>query len=300
MDANRFDTVSRFFAQRRLSRRQAVKGATVGVAVGAFAGAGLSMAAAQDATPAATPAAGETSSTPEEYLFVQSFQSGSIETLGDTPHRFTVNLESGLGQTIYFTDRPNRLVGTLPTDKFLDYLGFDPENPPNAAILVEREPGHTDIAVLELFNPVYDTTSRGLTYEVTVLDDWEKVVDMDFRSNPVEDPPATFGTAHLLIDGLSDCPGATLQCFAPGTSHATGSPVGTIDIPNYCAAEGNAGACFPCDSQDPAYWRDQCNQRFAACNGSCTEWNFCSRDSFIASNSYCQQSDAGGTWLGWG
>jgi hypothetical protein len=297
MDAHRFDNVSKFFAERRVSRRQAVKGTAA--AAGALAGAGLSTALAQNATPVATPTSDQASKSHEEYLFVQSFQSGSLQPLGDTPHRFTVNLESGLGQTIYFTDRPKRLVGTLPTDKFLDYLGFDANNPPNAAIMVEREPGHLDIAVLELFNPVYDKDVRNLTYEVTVLDNWDKVLDTGFQHNPDEETPSTFGTAHLFIDGLKDCPGATLQCFAPGTNHATGSPVGTIDIPNYCAADGNSGACFPCDSQSPAYWRDQCNQRFAACNGGCTEWNFCSRDSFISSNSMCKQSDVSGTWAGW-
>jgi hypothetical protein len=298
MDANRFDAVSKLFAKRRLSRRSAVAGA--GLAAATALAVGLDQHAnAQDATPVATLPSDADSQSPEDYLFVQSFQSGTLETLGNEPHRFTVNLENGLGQTIYFTDRPNRLVGAVPTDKFLDYLGFTPANPPNAALLVEREAGHTDIAVVELFNPVYDTDTRNLTYEVTVLDDWEKVVDLEFRHDPVEEPPATFGTAHIFIDGLSDCPGATMQCFAPGTSHSSGAPVGTIEIPNYCAADGNAGACFPCDSQDPAYWRDQCNQLFEACNGACTEWNFCSRDSFISSNTMCQASDVYGTWQGW-
>jgi hypothetical protein len=297
MDANRFDAVSKLIANRRLSRRRAVAGA--GIAATALA-VGLDQRAnAQDATPVTTLPSDAGSESPEEYLFIQSFQAGSLETLGDEPHRFTINLENGLGQTIYFTDRPNRLVGAVPTDKFLDYLGFTPANPPNAALVVERETGHTDIAVVELFNPAYDTDSRNLTYEITVLDDWEKVVDLDFSHDPVEEPPATFGTTHVFIDGLSDCPGATLQCFAPGTSHGNDEPVGTIEIPNYCAASGNAGACFPCDSQDPSYWRDQCNQQFEACNGACTEWNFCSRDSFIASNSMCSASDVYGTWQGW-
>ena len=62
MDANRFDVVSKLFANRRLSRREAmVKGGTALAATG-LAAAGLSRAAAQAATRAT--AAGETGVTP--------------------------------------------------------------------------------------------------------------------------------------------------------------------------------------------------------------------------------------------
>ncbi len=47
-------------------------------------------------------------------LFVQSFQSGSIAPVDGAEGRYTVTLEQGLGQTIYFSDRPERIVGTEP------------------------------------------------------------------------------------------------------------------------------------------------------------------------------------------
>ncbi len=59
MDASRFDAVSKLFAQRSLTRREALKGATAGLAAGAIAGASLSMATAQDAAPMSTPASGD-------------------------------------------------------------------------------------------------------------------------------------------------------------------------------------------------------------------------------------------------
>ena len=86
MKTHRFDEISRMFARRKLSRRQVL--AASGAAGLAATGAG--QVAAQDATP-------ETAA-PEKvaYLFVQSFQSGSIAPAEDAEGRYTVTLEQGL------------------------------------------------------------------------------------------------------------------------------------------------------------------------------------------------------------
>ena len=63
--------------------------------------------AAQDATPEAM------NDENTSYLFLQSFQSGSIVAKDGEADTFTLTLEQGLGQTIYFSDRPERIVGAV-------------------------------------------------------------------------------------------------------------------------------------------------------------------------------------------
>ncbi len=124
MDTTRFDRISRLFAERRLSRRHAIAGGAA-VAVSAVAG---SRVTAQEATPAASPVAesGEVEKT--TFLFVQSFQSGTI-TPNTDDDLHTLTLENGLGQTLYFGDRPSREVGVTPTEEF-----------PQGAGLLARQP----------------------------------------------------------------------------------------------------------------------------------------------------------------
>jgi hypothetical protein len=293
MDTARFDGVSRFLSQR-LNRRQAGMGAvafstaaTMGLAIKANAAAQESATPAASADDPGTVAKPLTGST----LFVQSFQGGSA-TGGAATDEFTVNLEGGLGQTIYFSDRPQRLVGTLPTEEFLAKLGFFPENPPNAALIVEQEDGDSVFAVVELFNPAYDTEQANLTYDVKVLDEWTSI-DMQFQHGAAdfEGSSAAFGTAHLLIDGVADCPDATMECIGPN-----GDVVGTIDNSEhdgYCYNWANI-ACMPCEpggTPDPFYFVNICNERYDACEGDCGLWNFCSRDA-PTGNTLCQHSDA--------
>src|SRR5688500_2632610 len=200
MDASRFDAVSKLFARRRMSRRQALKQGGAGLAAAGLTAAGLTAAAAQEATPepATTDAEPETPT-----LFVQSFQSGTIAPTEGAEGRYTVTLEHGLGQTIYFSDRPDRIVGAMPTDRFLGVLGFPPDNPPNAALVVQQPTGATDVAVVELFDPVYDPAGPGVTYEVAVLAEWERTLELGVQETPADLAAVapTFGAAHLFIDG---------------------------------------------------------------------------------------------------
>lgn len=76
------------------------------------------------------------------------------------------------GQTVFFTDRPNRVVGNLPTDRFVAKWTTDKgpngfaTNPPNAAVTV-FEPGGVKTAIVELSNPRLDGDK--LSYNVKVL-----------------------------------------------------------------------------------------------------------------------------------
>ena len=164
MDPNRFESITKLFASRRLSRRRVVAEAATGLAAGTATVAGLHMTtAAQEATPLPHADHGPA------MLFVQSFESGSIVPKAGEAGRYTMTLDRGLGETIYFSDRPDRIVGSTSTAAFLNGLGFLDDNPPNAAILTHNPDGASTLAVVELFNPIYDEETATLAYDVSVL-----------------------------------------------------------------------------------------------------------------------------------
>ena len=141
MDKNRFDRISRAFAERRVSRRKPFTTGVTGLAASALAVAGARRSSvAQEATPAMEPGNDTLAGAPT-MLFVQTFQSGTIATVEGVEGRYTLTLEGGHGQTVYFSDRPARLAGATSTGEFLDRLGFPDDNPPNAALVVETAPG---------------------------------------------------------------------------------------------------------------------------------------------------------------
>jgi hypothetical protein len=211
MDTARFDRISSMFAQNRLTRRRAIQTGTAGLAAVGLAATGLKAAVAQDASPAAD--AGDTRTlSSSEFLFVQSFESGSIAPKEGAEGAYTLTLQHGLGQTLFFSNRPERIVGATPTPTFLEGLGFSPDNPPNAALVIGTEEGGTDIAVVELTNPTYDTASSTATYDVSVLENYEAEIDMELQEAPADlaAVAASFGAAHLFID---DCADGSVTCM---------------------------------------------------------------------------------------
>ena len=276
MEPTRFDAITTHFARRRISRRDALAGASL--ATGAVA-VGLTQAAqAQDATPAASPepevAPSPVTEQPPAQLFVQAFQSGSIASSTSEFGTHTVTLAQGMGQTIVFTDRPSREVFTAPTPAFLDGLGFDAANPPNAAILMDAGDGTTDIAVVELFNPSYDEATHTATYDVAVLANWQNELELGFQEEPADlsNVAAEFGATHLFIDGCYD---GDVLCFAPGDNYSKGK---FTDV--YKTWWITDFQCFPVapnvqnTSDIQRYWIGQCNTTFPACEGKCNQLIF--------------------------
>jgi hypothetical protein len=112
-----------------------------------------------------TGAAAQTAAAAPSFLFVQTaskidYKDGVI-TLHDVPR-----------QTLFFTDRPSRVVGNLPTDKFVAKWTTDkgPSGfatvPPNAAVTVFQSDG-PKTAIVELTNPRMNGNS--LSYNVKIL-----------------------------------------------------------------------------------------------------------------------------------
>lgn len=233
--------------------------------------------------PVGTPSTDEgspipTAETGPTMLFVQSFRRGSIFAKPNDPETFTIVLEEGLGQTIAFSDRPNRDVGTIATPVFLDTLGFEADNPPNAALVLETAAGESDIAVVELLNPTYDETTHTATYDIKVLANWENSLELGFTEAPIAigDIAATFGNAHVLIDS---CPDGDIYCYN-GKQYVNG--FNNHVHGGYCY-QWSTTHCLPCtpwfDDYDDMvlYWARRCNESFpAACAGNCRAYHLCS------------------------
>ena len=291
MDPTTFDLITKLFASRRVSRRQALMAGGAGLAATGVAVAGLGARAvahpapgAAAAPPADAAAVALTSPTrdgfvvldapasnatavaapmttgakPTTFLFLQSFETGSLVPKPGRPGRYTLTLKHGLGDTVYFSDRPAKVVGTVPTAQFLKALGFTPANPPNAALVGQRSPTHKDVVVVELFDPKYDACTNTLTYEVTLLADWH-TLDETFQQTPDDEAhlPRQFTAAHLFID---DCPDAQVTCWTNGGDDY----VGDLGVRGMCWYWGRL-QCLLCDNGVKA----ECNAKFSGCHGQC-------------------------------
>lgn len=238
MQDNRFDTITRTFASG-VSRRSALRGFGGGLA--ALGAARFSHAGAQEATPAASPAASPVSNVAgfgQEFLFVQTFTGGTWAAKAGEDGVYTLSLAGSAAQTVYFSDRPERIVGTVPTERFLATLGFLPDNPPNAALVTDSG-GDEDVLVLELFNPAYDADAGTLTYDARVLEDYQEE-GLQFVAERQQDAglPDSFGQTSLYIDNCNDinsCYDTDLNVVGP----VPGAPIGTC-------WQWSALQCLPC------------------------------------------------------
>jgi hypothetical protein len=100
-----------------------------------------------------------------EYLFAQTAGRASVDSNG----RFTlIDVSSA---TLFFSDRPYRLTGHIPTDEFVAYWGEGDESfaddPPNA-VLSLFEDDHVNDVVVVLSDPVL--ADGDLSYAVEVTD----------------------------------------------------------------------------------------------------------------------------------
>lgn len=230
-------------------------------------------ARAQDATPDPT-------TDDATFLFVQSATSGTFTVNagaatpavagsptpgGDADYLLT--LEGHTGNTVFFSDRPERIFGEASTQTFLDNLGFSVANPPNAALVTNDADGNEDILVVELIEPSYDADAGTITYGVNILSDYEGGLDFVAGRQQDEDLAPTFGEASLFID---DCPDANpLYCLT-----ACGASVGDLGVRGTCWKWSSLD-CEPCSGG----WdgtAQECDDQFSACNGDCfTDFHGC-------------------------
>lgn len=105
-----------------------------------------------------------------EFMFVQIAEDMQVDTTA-----MTLRLVKVSHQTLFFSDRPNRIAGHIRMEQYLkewtpaagaDNLGADP---PNATLSV-YEPGQADnsIAIVEISDPRLD--GADLVYHYTLVD----------------------------------------------------------------------------------------------------------------------------------
>ncbi len=164
------------------------------------------------AVPDPTPAGATDNVSPNGgMLFVQSYRSGHVTADPEATGGHRVTLEGGLGQTLFFTDRPARDVGMVPQLDFLSRFPFADDNPPNAAMVMERPDGETEFAIVELRNPTVEITSGTVTYDIQGLADWRHGITGGLTEAPTDlsTIASEFGATHLFID---DCPDGRVVC----------------------------------------------------------------------------------------
>jgi hypothetical protein len=263
MNTHRFDSLSRRLARGPISRRRALKAATAGLAAIALPG-GASLTRAQDATPVAPLA--EDPNKPA-FLFVQLAESGTWAPKPGEAGVFLLTLRGTGEQTLYFSDRPERIVGTMDTDRFLNGLGFTPVNPPNAALVVQTPEGTRDVIVVELLNPTYtrsfgDDSDEWLTYEAIVLNAYQGEGLAEWTPD-VDD--------SLFIDDCADMEGCYADKRPPGSDGwFTRTYIGPVP-------GGPYGRCFQVAKQicEPCTWLQfdrMCNEAYPGtdgCDGMC-------------------------------
>ena len=107
-------------------------------------------------------------------------------------------------KTILFSDRPDRIVKPVSTTDFIGDWSTGEDsfavNPPNAVLVVDEQEGKQDVAIVELFTPIYDSDKMTLKYEVTP----DNATSIDL--------PEEFGQTTIVIDWC--CLAANTACCA--------------------------------------------------------------------------------------
>ena len=129
-----------------------------------------------------------------KFFAIQHAQSGSFSEINETA--YSLELYDVSDKTILFSDRPDRIVMSISTSNYIGNWSTGEDSfvidAPNAVLVVDEQEEETqDVAIIELFNPVYDSNKKVLKYEVTP--DNSTSIDL----------PGEFGQSTLVIDDAS-------------------------------------------------------------------------------------------------
>ena len=129
-----------------------------------------------------------------KFLFIQGAQSGSISEVNATTS--TLELSDVSDKTILFSDRPDRIVGSANTTDFIGNWSTGENSfaidPPNAVLILDDEEQRQEIAVIELFNPEYDSVANTLKYDIAAENATTTTTSIDL--------PGEFEQSTLVID----------------------------------------------------------------------------------------------------
>jgi hypothetical protein len=159
-------------------------------------------------------------------LYAQTATRGSLERLkGSGGARYALTLRGVARQTVWFSDRPVRQAGHIPTSGFVgSWAGFGfAEDPPNAALTVLDAAAHEDTVVVTLGTPRYRRGTRMVRYPARIIEAPAGNLSQ-FESQRDEGVPRDFEDASLFIDDavgqligdcwiapFTKCPGADLS-----------------------------------------------------------------------------------------
>ncbi len=156
-------------------------------------------AVSSGANESATPT-GSNNMTGPSFLFIQGAQSGTLSQINATT--YTLELRNVSDKTIMFSDRPDRIVASANTTDFIGHWSMGSNSfavdPPNAVLILDDEEHRQEIAVIELFNPEYDSEANTLRYDITAEN--ATTTTTATSSSSSINLPSEFGQSTLVID----------------------------------------------------------------------------------------------------
>jgi hypothetical protein len=186
------------------------------------------------------------------YTFIQEGNGGSF--VKDSSGNYTLTITETVPYTLYFSDRPARVAGFAPMDKFLRGFCFNKSNPPNAAIMIKDGEEDSDVIMVELTVPRYDEENRTLMYMAKMLDNYTFASSWAQDIIPMADDsiPESFGPVNIVIDNCLD--GYVLCC--------------KVLCPWGCCGRIKTGCCwssrdFECEAcRNSNYYVSKCKEKF--------------------------------------
>jgi len=147
-----------------------------------------------------------------EMLYVQTAASGTFTPLNiDQSPRYRLQFYDVAPITNYFSDKPNRVAGTLTMGEFFD-LGLFNQYPVHTAVMLRNHNNRNEDLVMGILsNPSYDPVSQILGFDIFVLpsvpeislDRWPGMQDMQLARS--------FGEVSIFISS-EICPPSNLAC----------------------------------------------------------------------------------------
>jgi len=158
--------------------------------------------ATNETTTAASPA--RNNMTGVQFLFIQTAQSGTLSQINATAN--TLELRNVSDKTILFSDRPDRIVISQNTSNFVGNWSQGEDSfaadPPNAALVLDDEEQRQELAVIELYNPEYDSGANTLKYDISAANATSASTTTTTTATTATSIglPSEFGQSTLIID----------------------------------------------------------------------------------------------------
>jgi hypothetical protein len=139
--------------------------------------------------------------------------------------------------TLWFTDRPERNGGVMPTEAFMHMWdeGEDSfaNDPPNAALIVHQADGESDVFLVELSGPSYHAGPGIVKYYATPVASSEAfLAEHAADAQHGSEMPAAFGEVELFIDSWADPTGGLDDAVAAAiAAAAAAAAANAVSVP---------------------------------------------------------------------